>query len=85
VKEVKFRPKIEEHDFQFKLRNVVKFLEQKNRVKVTIMFRGREFAFTELGYSLLERVIEEIGDLAIVEQRPKMEGRTMGMLLSPKT
>ena len=85
VKEVKFRPKIEEHDFQFKLRNVQKFLDQKNRVKVTIMFRGREFAFTQLGYRLLERVIEELGDQIIVEQRPKMEGRTMGMLVSPKT
>ena len=85
VKEVKFRPKIEEHDFQFKLRNVQKFLDQKNRVKVTIMFRGREFAFTQLGYRLLERVIEELGDQVIVEQRPKMEGRTMGMLVSPKT
>jgi len=85
VKEVKFRPKIEEHDFQFKVRNVKKFLDQKNRVKVTIMFRGREFAFTELGYKLLGRVIEELGDQIIVEQMPKMEGRTMGMLLAPKT
>ncbi|MBI4775534.1 MAG: translation initiation factor IF-3 [Deltaproteobacteria bacterium] len=85
VKEVKFRPKIEEHDFLFKVRNVKKFLDQKNRVKVTIMFRGREFSFTESGYALLGRVIEELGDQVVVEQPPKMEGRAMGMLLAPKT
>lgn len=85
VKEVKFRPKIEEHDFLFKVRNVKKFLDQKNRVKVTIMFRGREFSFTESGYALLGRVIEELGDQIVVEQPPKMEGRAMGMLLAPKT
>ncbi len=85
VKEVKVRPKIEEHDLQFKMRNVRKFLEQKNRVKVSIMFRGREIAFPDQGRRLMERIIADFDNEIVVEQPPRMEGRTMVMLLAPKT
>ncbi len=85
VKEVKFRPKIEDHDFQFKLKNIRKFLEQKNRIKVTLMFRGREIAFKDLGLQVMARVVQEMGDEIVVEQHPRLEGRTMTMMLSPKS
>ena len=84
VKEVKFRPKTGEHDYQFKLRNIQKFLAEKNKVKVSLMFRGREIAHADLGKALLERVLADIGDLAQAEQMPKIEGRNMIMVLGPK-
>src|SRR5690606_18543413 len=86
LKEVKFRPNTDEGDFQVKLKNLRKFIDQGNKVKVTIMFRGRELAHRELGSEMLDRLVEELKDEVVVEQRPaKMEGRFMIMLLAPKT
>jgi len=84
VKEVKFRPATDEGDYQIKLRNLVKFLEEGNKAKVTIRFRGREHAHRELGLKVLERVEGDLGELAVVEQRPQMEGRQMIMVIAPK-
>jgi translation initiation factor IF-3 len=84
IKEVKFRPKTGEHDYQFKLRNIQKFLAEKNKVKVSLMFRGREIAHADLGQVLLERVIQDIGEAGQPEQMPKIEGRNMIMVLGPK-
>ena len=84
IKEVKFRPKTGEHDYQFKLRNIQKFLAEKNKVKVSLMFRGREIAHADLGRALLERVLVDIGELGQPEQMPKLEGRNMIMVLGPK-
>ncbi len=85
MKEIKMRPNIEEHDFEFKTRHIKRFLDDRNKVKVTIMFRGREMAHTENGREVLNDVVEEIGDLAIVEQRARLEGRNMFMILAPNT
>ncbi|MFH0788832.1 MAG: translation initiation factor IF-3 [Pseudomonadota bacterium] len=84
VKEVKIRPKTEEHDYQFKLRNIRKFLEKKNKTKISLMFRGREIQYQEAARKILNRISEETKDLAIVEQDPKLEGRNMTMILGPK-
>jgi translation initiation factor IF-3 len=84
VKEVKFRPKTDEHDIQFKLRHILRFLGQKDKVKVTILFRGRELAHKDRGMDVLQRVLAELQDQAVVELPPKMEGRTMIMILAPK-
>jgi len=84
VKEVKIRPKTEEHDYQFKLRHIKRFLSEKNKAKVTIMFRGREIAHAELGMKVLERIIADIEEEGIVEQSPKLEGRNMIMILAPR-
>ncbi|WP_225072265.1 translation initiation factor IF-3 [Desulfuromonas sp. CSMB_57] len=84
IKEVKMRPKTEEHDFQVKLRNVRRFLENGDKVKVTVMFRGREVTHPEFGAALMERVSTEIGELGLVEMTPRMAGRFMTMVLAPK-
>ncbi|MBD3162957.1 MAG: translation initiation factor IF-3 [Candidatus Eisenbacteria bacterium] len=84
IKEVKVRPKIEEHDFTFKMRNARKFLTGRDKVKFTCMFRGREMAHQELGAALLDRIVEELDDVAFVESRPKMEGRAMIMIMAPR-
>lgn len=84
VKEVKFRPATDEGDYQIKLRNLARFLEEGNKAKVTIRFRGREHAHRELGLKVLERVESDLQDLAVVEQRPQMEGRQMIMVIGPK-
>lgn len=84
VKEVKVRPKTDEHDLQVKIRHIRRFLGQKDKAKVTILFRGREIAYTDQGYKVLERIREELKDEAIVEQAPKMEGRNMVMIFAPK-
>ncbi len=83
VKEVKLSPKTEEHDLQFKLRNIKRFLEHGNKVKVAIFFRGREITHPELGVEMLKRVTEEIKAYGVVEQEPKLEGRNMSMLIAP--
>ena len=85
MKEIKMRPNIEEHDFEFKTRHIRRFLEERNKVKVTIMFRGREMAHTENGREVLDDVIEEIGDLALVEQEARLEGRNMFLILAPNS
>lgn len=84
IKEVKFRPKTGEHDYQFKLRNIQKFLAEKNKVKVSLMFRGREIAHADLGLAILQKVLADLGDTAQADQAPKLEGRNMTMVLSPK-
>ena len=83
VKEQKFRPKIDEHDYQTKKGNVERFLEKGNKVKVTIMFRGREQSRPELGYRLLERLADDIAEVGVVESRPKQDGRNMTMVFGP--
>jgi len=84
VKEIKFRPNIDEHDYQVKMRNVTKFLNGGDKVKVTLRFRGREMAHQELGANVLARVREETEELAKVEAMPKLEGRQMVMVLAPR-
>ncbi len=84
VKEVKFRPGTEEADYQVKMRNVRRFIEDGDKVKVTLRFRGREMAHQELGRDMLERIRDEMAEETTVEQFPKMEGRQMVMLISPK-
>ena len=84
VKEIKVRPKTGDHDLQTKLGHIRKFLERKDKVKVTVMFRGREIALSNKGRELLEQIAQEMEGLAIVEQLPKFEGRTMMMVLAPK-
>ncbi len=83
LKEVKMRPKTEEHDFQVKVRNARRFLEAGHKVKLTIMFRGREVTHPEFGQKLLRRVAEEIADIGQVEGRPNMQGRFMSMIIAP--
>ncbi|HEX8825235.1 MAG TPA: translation initiation factor IF-3 [Archangium sp.] len=83
LKEVKLRPKTEEHDYEFKVRNVRRFLEEGNKAKVTIMFRGREITHKELGSAILDDVVKDLKDVAVVEQMPRMEGRQMFMIISP--
>ena len=83
VKEIKFRPGTEEGDYQVKLRNLTRFLEDGNKAKVSLRFRGREMAHQDLGLKLLERVAEDLQDLSTIEQRPKKEGRQMIMVLAP--
>ncbi len=84
VKEVKLRPNIEEHDFQVKTKNAIRFLEDGDKVKVTIMFRGREVSHPELGKQLLDKVAVTVSEYAVVEKVPKLEGKNMFMFLSPK-
>lgn len=83
VKEIKLRSKTEEHDLQFKLRNIKKFLEHGDKVKVTMVFRGREITHSGLGLELLNRIREELKETAASEQPPRLEGRSMTMLLAP--
>jgi translation initiation factor IF-3 len=83
LKEIKFRPKIDPHDYATKKGHVTRFLEAGNKVKVTIMFRGREMAHTDLGRKILDRLVGDLGDLAIVESMPKQEGRNMIMVVGP--
>jgi translation initiation factor IF-3 len=83
VKEIKFRPKIDPHDYATKKGHVIRFLKAGARVKVTIMFRGREMAHTELGRKILDRLVEDLSDLATVDQFPKLDGRNMVMVIAP--
>jgi len=84
IKEVKFRPGTEEGDYQVKLRNLVRFLSEGDKAKITLRFRGREMAHQELGLKLLNRVEQDLIELGAVEQRPRMEGRQMVMVIAPK-
>ncbi len=85
VKEIKLRPKTEEHDYQFKTQHVRRFLQDGHKVKVTVIFRGREMAHTELGRRVLDRIIVDLEDVATVEQMPKQEGRNMTLVLSTRS
>ncbi|MGA7144442.1 MAG: translation initiation factor IF-3 [Desulfobacterales bacterium] len=84
LKEIKVRPKTGDHDLKTKIGHINKFITRKDKVKVTVMFRGREITLTDLGKELLEKIIQETEEIAIVEQPPKFEGRTMIMVLAPK-
>jgi len=84
IKEIKMRPSIDNHDYQIKMRAVVKFLEEGDKVKVTLRFRGRELVHQEIGMRVLERVRDDLNELGKVEQFPKMEGRQMTMVVAPK-
>ena len=84
VKEVKLRPRTEEHDFQFKLRHAKRFLSEGNKVKISILFRGRELAHPEFGRDMMNRFLEEVKDIMVVEQAPRLEGRNMVMVVAPK-
>ncbi|MDA8165197.1 MAG: translation initiation factor IF-3 [Desulfobacteraceae bacterium] len=86
VKEIKLRPKTEKHDLDFKLKNIRKFLEQKNRVKITLRFRGREIVYADtMGVEVLNRMAEDLADVAVIIQAPKLEGRQMSMLVGAKS
>lgn len=82
-KEMKMRPKIDRHDYEIKKRHIERFLRAGNKVKVTVMFRGREMSHTDLGRSLLQQLAEELAELGTVESEPKLEGRNMQMILTP--
>ena len=84
IKEVKFRPGTDEGDYQIKLRNLIRFFEEGDKAKVTLRFRGREMAHTEIGRQLLQRLQQDLAGVAVVEQYPQMEGRQMIMMMSPK-
>lgn len=84
LKEVKLRPKTDEHDLLFKIKHVRRFLEEGNKAKITLVFRGREITHMNLGQKALDRFTEELQDIAIIEVRPKMEGRNMFMIVAPK-
>ncbi|MFZ2330548.1 MAG: translation initiation factor IF-3, partial [Atribacterota bacterium] len=81
LKEIKIRPNIGEHDYEFKVRQIHKFLQEGNRVKVTVMFRGREMKFVESGKEILDRVMAETNEFSKVERKPKLEGRNMTLIL----
>lgn len=84
VKEVKLRPKTDEHDLLFKIKNVRRFLEEGNKAKITLVFRGREITHVDIGMKALERFATDLEDIAVVEFKPKMEGRNMFMIVAPK-
>ena len=84
VKEIKLRPSIDDHDYEVKRRSMIKFIEEGDKVKVTMRFRGRELAHQELGMDVLIRVRDDLDEIAKVEQMPRMEGRQMTMVMSPK-
>ncbi len=84
IKEVKFRINVDEHDYEFKKNHVLRFLDEGDKVKATIFFRGREMTHTNLGRNILERLIKDIGDKGVVEFRPRMEGNTLHAILAPK-
>jgi len=84
MKEIKMRPNIGEHDYNFKVKNLYKFLEEGNQVKITIMFRGREMRYLDLGRELLDRITKYTEEIAKVAKEPKLEGRNMILVLMPK-
>ena len=84
VKEVKMGPKTEKHDFEFKLKHVRRFLEEGHKAKVTVRFKGREMAHTELGWKMLQKMVEAVQDIAHIENNARMEGRMLHVVLSPK-
>jgi translation initiation factor IF-3 len=85
IKEVKFRPKIDEHDYEFKKNHIIRFLKEENKVKATVMFRGREVTHSEIGAQILNRLQQELGDLASIEKHPRLEGYSMTMILTPRS
>jgi translation initiation factor IF-3 len=84
VKEVKLRPKTDEHDILFKIKHVRRFLEEGNKAKITVVFRGREITHMNIGQNVLDRFMDDLKDVAIIESRPRMEGRSMFVIVAPK-
>jgi translation initiation factor IF-3 len=84
VKEIKFRPKVDEHDYQFKKKHIERFLAEGDKVKATIFFRGRENAHPEIGRRILERLVEELGEVVVVESSPQKEGNQLHTILAPR-
>lgn len=84
VKEIRLRPKTEEHDVQVKVKHIKKFLENQDKVKISIMFRGREIAFTEIGRRIMNEIKNQLGSDCLIDQEPRLEGRNMVMIVSPK-
>ena len=84
VKEIRLRPKTEEHDLEVKIKHIRKFLDQHNKVKISMMFRGREIAYTDIGRKIMEDLKNTLADGCVIDQQPKLEGRTMIMIISPK-
>jgi len=84
IKEIRLRPKTESHDFETKMKHARRFLEQNNKVKVNMLFRGREIVYADLGRKLMEQVRERVEEIGQVEQEPKLEGRHMTMVIAPK-
>lgn len=84
VKEIKLKPKTEEHDVQVKIKHIKKFLNNHDKVKVSMMFRGREIAFTDIGRKLMEAIKSELANECVIDQEPRLEGRNMVMIFSPK-
>jgi len=85
TKEIKMRPKTEEHDYQFKMRHARRFLEEGHKVKVSLLFRGREMDHVDLGQRMLDRIIVDCKDISAVEQQPRLEGQTLSLVLTPKS
>jgi len=84
VKEIRFRPKTDEHDLDVKIRQIKKFLEQQDKVKISVIFRGREIIYTDIGREMMQYVKRELEDLACFDQEPRLEGKSMVMIVSPK-
>ncbi len=84
MKEIRLRPKTEAHDLQTKIKHIKKFLEQQDKVKISMMFRGREIAFTEIGRKLMDQIKAALADECVMDQEPRLEGRNMIMIVAPK-
>jgi len=84
VKEIRIRPKTDEHDLQVKIKHIKKFISQNDKVKITMMFRGREIAYTDLGRKIMDDIQKELAEISIIDQHPRLEGRNMVMIVSPK-
>lgn len=84
LKEIRLRPRTEDHDLQVKIKHIKKFLEQSNKVKISMMFRGREIVYTELGRAVMEEIKKQLQEDSSIDQQPRVEGRNMVMILSPK-
>jgi translation initiation factor IF-3 len=84
VKEIRLRPKTEEHDLEVKMKHIRKFLDQHNKVKISMMFRGREIAYTDIGRKIMDDIKNTLADGCVIDQQPKLEGRNMIMIVSPK-
>lgn len=85
LKEIKLRPKTDDHDLEFKINNVKRFLEEGNKAKITLVFRGREITHMDVGRAVIEKVAKELQEVAIIESQPRVEGRNMYMIVAPKT
>jgi translation initiation factor IF-3 len=84
VKEIRLRPKTDVHDLQVKIKHIKKFLEQQDKIKITMMFRGREIAYADLGRKIMDEIKEQLADACVIDQQPRLEGRNMIMIVAPK-